>query len=107
MAAKTDKALSKLLRDLENLSAGMTSHQAELGDIADYQSEVNAMVTGLGALNQEQEQLKAQLESKSAELKARVKEGKDLRSRLRLMVKGKLGVNDQRLEAFGIKVKSS
>ncbi len=57
-------------------------------------------------MNTEQEQLKEQLESKTAALTAKMATAREKRSNMNMMLRGRLGRKDQRLEAFGIRVKS-
>lgn len=104
--AKTDKKLGQLRLDLEQIREGLNTHQAEVGELAAAEVEITAVLDDLQTLNDEQERLKAATQEATARLKEKMTEGRDLRTRLRYALRGKFGPKSEKLEAFGIGVKS-
>jgi hypothetical protein len=102
---KTDKLLGQLRLDLEHLQGGLQTYAAELGAIDAEQAQVAAVLADLKALNDRQEQLKAETEAITRQLGEKMTAGRELVSRTRLLVKAKLGPKSEKLEAFGITVK--
>ena len=105
MVRTTDKKLGQLRLDLEHVLAGIQTHAAELGDMSAEIAAIQTMLADLQSLNDAQEQLKAGMTAATARLEEKSGQGQELLSRLRSLIKGKLGPKNQKLAAFGITVR--
>jgi DNA repair exonuclease SbcCD ATPase subunit len=105
MARKGTKLLDELETDLERLLDGIHRNQHELGDLAAAQDDLTTMLRDLAELRQEQERYRVLSEQATACLQDKMAEGRALRSRLRLSVRGRYGWSSERLRDYGIAVK--
>ena len=85
------------------LKQGLTANAADLAFLEAERTQFTALATSLGALDAQQEALKAQLQQVTQDLNAKVGQMKGLESRLRASLKGKYGTKNEKLEEFGIK----
>jgi hypothetical protein len=106
MARKGTKLLNELRLDLECLLRGILRYQDELGDLAAAQQDLTIMLRELGELRDEQAHYMTLSEQATARLQDKMAEGRALRSRLRLSLRGRYGRSSARLRDFGIVVKS-
>ena len=93
--ATTEKVLSALILDLQRMVDGLQASAAELGELGAETAVVQALLNDLDSLSRQQ-----------AQLQNKIKEAKEKRSRLVLSLKGRYGRKSQKLETFGITVKS-
>jgi hypothetical protein len=104
MARTGTKLLDELQTDLERLLRGFQNHHHELGDLAAAQNDLSILLRELDELRREQERFMALSKEATAHLQAKMAEGRSLRSRLRLSLRGRYGRSDERLLDFGISV---
>ena len=99
------QAIADLIRDLELRSAGIRNHLPQLASIGVTITEADAcqnLADLLSQLDNEQEALKAALASKTAQIEAAKKDGRDLRTRVTKRIKAALETNPEKWQEFGI-----
>jgi hypothetical protein len=106
MARKGTKLLDELQADLERLLRGFQNHRNELGDLAAAQTDLSTLLRELDELRREQERFIALSKEAMARLPAKMAEGRSLRSRLHLSLRGRYGLSDERLHDLGILINS-
>lgn len=85
------------------LNESLKANLGELPAFTDSQTQLDAVLQRMSALNKAQEALKAQLRETTKDLRDIVFSGRTLSSEIRMSLKGHYGIRSNKLTEFGIK----